>query len=176
MKLLTFERHFKDDEQDKKLKHLLKDPANISGIFNSLIEGYKLMKKDGLKPPQFMSNDVNQYKEENDTLGQFTREWIIKTPHNKTLMKEVYLCYEAWCKENGSRPMDSKSLNAELRRRDMEIKPSNANKLYLFGHGLSDGSGADCPDPFFDSAFSLQETTPPQEEINPPQVDLSEFD
>ena len=49
--VISFDRHFEPQEQDKDLKNRLRDKQELSGILNWCIEGLQLYRKEGLKPP-----------------------------------------------------------------------------------------------------------------------------
>jgi len=44
--VITFDRHFAPEEQDKNLKHRLRSSENISAVFNWLLEGWNLYRKE----------------------------------------------------------------------------------------------------------------------------------
>jgi putative DNA primase/helicase len=56
VKLIPFDRHFKPEEQDKGLKRLFRKSDSKSGILNWLIEGYRLLKAEGLITPEKVKN------------------------------------------------------------------------------------------------------------------------
>ena len=76
IKIIPFERHFEDHEQDKTLKATLCSPENLSGILNWCIEGYRLFKKEGLREPGAVVAATTQYKDDNDRLLQFAESWL----------------------------------------------------------------------------------------------------
>jgi P4 family phage/plasmid primase-like protien len=78
VKLIPFERHFSESEQDKGLREFFRQEENISGIFNWYIEGLKLMSNEGLEPPQSIVDAITQYREESDTVGLFIDECLVK--------------------------------------------------------------------------------------------------
>jgi len=136
VKLIPFERHFKENEQDKGLKTFFKQPENMSGIFNWFIEGLKLMQVEGLQQPSAVMSATSQYREESDTIGLFVRECMVEVKHEKTLIKDVYAEYEKWCEGYGYNSLNKNNLTTELRRKGMTIKNADKNKVYLFGYGI----------------------------------------
>jgi len=46
VKIIPFERHFEEWEQDKNLKNLFSREENLSGILNWVIEGYRKIQTD----------------------------------------------------------------------------------------------------------------------------------
>jgi len=173
VKVIPFNRHFPEHEQEKGLKTFFKEAKNLSGILNWLIEGLKLMRHEGLEQPQSINEAINQYKEESDVLGQFIHEWIIKMEYRKTVMTEIYMYYKTWCDENGNSPLSNRNLIKELRRKGYTVKPSTGNKSYLFDCILTDGSGSELTDEASDILFDNDSIISPPPS---PEVDLSCFD
>lgn len=138
VKLIPFERHFEENEQDKGLKVFFKNPENISGIFNWCVEGLKLMRDEGLQSPPKVIEATKQYREDSDTVGLFVKECLVKDVSRRTLLKAVYADYFKWCTEYGYSPLGSRNLSSELRRRGMNIDRAQANKFFLFGYYLED--------------------------------------
>ena len=119
VKLIPFERHFAESEQDKSLKTFFMQPGSISGIFNWFLEGLRLMRAEGLEQPPAVRAATDQYREESDTIGLFIRDCLQKCANNKIKTKDVYTNYENWCDENGFRPRNLSGLIEELRKKGM---------------------------------------------------------
>ena len=138
VKLIPFERHFPENEQDKGLKAFFRQPENKTGILNWLLTGLNLLKSDGLKQPQSVRNATAQYREESDTIGQFISECLIEIRYTNTTLKNVHTRYEKWCEDYGHRPLNSRNLAAELRRKGKIIDNSTGNKICIIDHGILD--------------------------------------
>ncbi|MCL2026607.1 MAG: phage/plasmid primase, P4 family, partial [Leptospirales bacterium] len=141
VKLIPFERHFTESEQDKGLKAFFKQPGNISGIFNWFLEGFRLMQAEGLKQPQTIIDATNEYREESSTVGQFMRECLINVPSHNVPFKDVRAAYDAWCEENGYKPFNKGNLIKELRARGMKVTNSTGNKVYIFDCAIAANEG-----------------------------------
>ena len=137
VKLIPFERHFSENEQDKGLKDLFKQPKNMSGIFNWFIEGLKLMQIEGLERPQAVRDATAQYRGESNIVGLFVRECLVGFDGSKTSIKDVYAEYDKWCNEYGYGALSNKNLIMELRKKGLIIKVSTGNRVYLFDYGLA---------------------------------------
>ena len=136
VKLIPFERHFPENEQDKGLKASFKQPENISGIFNWFIEGLKLMRNEGMKQPQAVKAATDQYREDSDTIGVFIRECLIEAKNSSVTLKEVYSEYLKWCENNGYKELNNKNLSMELRRKRLKVEVGHANLLRLYDYNL----------------------------------------
>ena len=136
VKLIPFERHFPENEQDKELKAFFKRPGNISGILNWFIEGLRLLNRTGLKQPAAISEALNKYREESNPVGQFIQECLAPKDGHTVTLKSVFKEYETWCDNYGYSPMSSRDLAEEMRKRGMTVKLSTGKINYLFGYVL----------------------------------------
>ena len=79
VRIIPFERHFTEKEQDPALKGLFRKSANKSALFNWMIEGYRLMLETGLAVTPRMQAAIDKYRSESDILGGFFAEKVIPT-------------------------------------------------------------------------------------------------
>ena len=98
--VITFDRHFTPQEQDRGLKDKLKSPENISGIFNWCLEGLKRYREIGAEPPEAVKAATAEYRQSSDKVGIFMSECLEKTGNNSKA-GEVYRRYAEWCEDNG---------------------------------------------------------------------------
>lgn len=103
IRVITFDRHFAPEEQDRGLKDRLRTQKNISGIFNWCLEGLRMYLKDGLKMPHSVSLATAAYQDSSDKHKSFMRECLVEDPFSKCKAKDVYDIYKRWCGENGFR-------------------------------------------------------------------------
>ncbi len=116
VKVITFNRHFKPEEQDKTLKDRLKDSKELAGILNWCIEGLILYRKEGLKEPDAVKNDTDLYRSDSDKIGNFIKDCLIKSDENVS-MKDAYEKYTKWCDENGYGVESKGNFKAELQNK-----------------------------------------------------------
>jgi len=114
VKIIPFERHFEEHEQDHRLKGILSKPKNLSGILNWCITGYLLMEREGLEMPDSVRIATDQYKHNSDKIALFMEEAMIKVPHSEVRTSKVYSAYKLWCYENGYKSESSRNFNAAL--------------------------------------------------------------
>ncbi|MCL1883142.1 MAG: phage/plasmid primase, P4 family [Defluviitaleaceae bacterium] len=117
VKLIPFDRHFLPHEQDNGLKAHFRKQKNRSGIFNWLIEGYRLLQTEGLPLPEKVNNAIQAYRQETDIIGSFLNECTAVQDENRIPASELYSAYSTWAKDNGYRQMNNKNFVVELRRR-----------------------------------------------------------
>ncbi len=130
VKLIPFERHFTEEEQDKNLKMYFRDPDNLSGILNWTLHGYRLMKQEGFQQTGRLLQAVEEYREESDIIGNFLRDCLIPCENNRLSTKQVYIVYDLWANGNGYRPMSLKNLVAELKRR-LDVRRDSTGHVLL---------------------------------------------
>jgi len=114
VRLIPHDIIFPPEKQDKTLGEKLRQEA--SGILNWLIEGCLLWQREGLTPPDKVRAAVEQYRTEEDTLGEFIDECIRMETGTSTSHAEVYLRYTEWARESGLYRTVTKKTLAKLLR------------------------------------------------------------
>jgi len=99
--VITFERHFTPQEQDKTLKDKLITKENISGIFNWCLEGLQKFHDNGLEPPQTINDATTEYQHNSDKVGNFINECLEKSSDDNCRASDAYNIYKRWCDLNG---------------------------------------------------------------------------
>lgn len=99
--VIEFNRHFSPEEQDINLKDRLRTEQNISGLFNWCIEGLKLFRQEGLKPPISVGIATRQYAQQSDKLGNFIDECLEESQGGGCTAKDAYEVYKKWCTDCG---------------------------------------------------------------------------
>lgn len=118
VRVIEFNRHFKEEEQDKNLKNEFQTQEAMQGIFSWLVAGYFKYKRFGLKMSDDMKKVVRQYEKDNDLVLQFLEEKCESADGAITRAKSLYDAYKIWCKSNGYFVCSAKRFNA-----DMEAHP-----------------------------------------------------
>ena len=101
LKIIPFNRHFEEGEQDQGLKAQFAQSENLSGIFNWCLEGYKKYCKQGLEVPDAVKRATEDYKDDSDRIGQFIDAWIMEDKDSELRTSAAYQLYAKWCEENG---------------------------------------------------------------------------
>ena len=114
VRVIEFNRHFSDEEQDKGLKDYFETPEAMKGIFTWLVAGYFKYRRFGLKMCDDMKKVIKQYEKDNDLVLQFLEEKCEGTNEGYTKAKTLYDNYKIWCKSNGYYVCSMKKFNAEL--------------------------------------------------------------
>lgn len=103
VKVITFDRHFKPEEQDRQLKRRLKTATNVTGIFNWCLDGLKKFNEDGqiLLDPESVTQATEDYRHKSDKIQNFIDDCLVRFDGRNTAIKDVYDAFGEWCQENG---------------------------------------------------------------------------
>lgn len=114
VRVIEFNRHFTDAEQDKGLKDYFESPEAMKGIFTWLVAGCMKYKRFGLRMCDHMKAVIRQYEKDNDLVLQFLEEKAERQAEGHMKAKALYDTYKIWCKSNGYYVCSMKKFNAEL--------------------------------------------------------------
>ncbi len=114
VKIIPFERHFEEWEQDKNLKKLFSNEENLSGILNWVIEGYRKLQSNGFDVPDSVKQATYDYHKENDKIGLFVEEKLIKDANAEERTSTLYFAYQNWCRDNGYYTENARNFKASL--------------------------------------------------------------
>ena len=135
VKVVPFNRHFAEAEQDKGLKKKLRKAENLSGILNWCMDGLWMMRETGLDVPLAVREATAQYRRDSDKIARFVDEMMEPDPHGEIRTEEAYQAYQSWCERNGhiaeSMPNWKQALeaHAEIKRKRPAGAPHSASKM-----------------------------------------------
>ena len=101
VKLILFERHFTEQERDLNLKDELTTPENLSGILNWCLDGYAMLKKEGLKEPDDFKAALEEYRMKSDKMRSFLQEKCEKGQDFEVTQETLFQAFNFWCISNG---------------------------------------------------------------------------
>jgi putative DNA primase/helicase len=120
--LIPFTQAFVDDPQAEN-EHL-RDPhlleklkAEAPGILSWLVRGCLEWQRQGLNPPQVVRLATEDYREGEDTIGQFITERCLVKPEAQVKAGELYTAYGAWSKDYGMTPMSGTAFGKRISKR-----------------------------------------------------------
>ena len=116
LKLIPFNRHFEEHEQDKGLKAFFSTDVCLSAIFNWCYEGYMRFRSEGLEDPAAVSQATKEYQEESDRIGQFVDAWLEEGEAFEVRTSAAYKLYGEWCDKYGYRKENSTNFNNAIQR------------------------------------------------------------
>lgn len=114
LKVIEFNKHFSQSEQDKTLKTLFHSEEAMPGIFTWLTVGLLNYKREGLSMSSGLRKVVAEYEKDNDLVLQFLEEKCEKIELGGTKAKYLYDAYKIWCKSGGYYVCSVKKFIAEL--------------------------------------------------------------
>jgi putative DNA primase/helicase len=134
-KIIPFNRHFTEAEQDKSLKQEFRKAKNKSAILNWLIDGYRLILETGFDAPPSVAQAISEYRQEADVIGTFLSNCTEASANEKLQTSALYAAYSEWAKANGTRAQSSQVFVGELRRKYV-VKHDCAKGNVLIGFAL----------------------------------------
>jgi putative DNA primase/helicase len=131
-KIIPFERHFTEAEQDKGLKQLFRRMEYKSAVLNWLVWGYRLILETGFDPSQRVLQAISEYRQEADVIGVFLSEHTSGEENGRVPTSELYALYADWAKANGYKPLSNRSFTMDIHRR-FEIRRTGADGRVVIG-------------------------------------------
>lgn len=87
----------------------------LDGIMAWVVEGARRYYREGLRAPQQVIRDTQEYLQDQDELGRFFEDCIARaTPDAFLTNADLYPAYRLWCEVNGLRPLSSIALSRKL--------------------------------------------------------------
>lgn len=141
VRVIPFERHFSEKEQDKGLKKKLAQAKNLSGILNWCLEGLRLSRETGFDPPPAVLAATAQYQQDSDKISRFIADELEAGYGYEVRTAEAYARFQEWCGRNGHFPPESSQKWKEKMARVAVIKEKRpkdggCNTNMLLGYRL----------------------------------------
>lgn len=114
VRVIEFNRHFSDEEQDKTLKAYFESDEAMEGIFAWLVQGYNKYRKCGLGMPETMKPVMRAYMKDNDVVLQFLEDRCETAEGERVKAKTLYDAYKSWCRSCGYYVCSLKRFIAEV--------------------------------------------------------------
>lgn len=116
VRVVEFNRHFTQEEQDKTLEEVFNSQEARSGIFMWMVRGYIKYMERGLDMSPKMRKVIKQYEKDNDIVLQFLEARCEKGDNFKVRASDLYNKYKSWVKNEGLFPLSAQKFNAEMER------------------------------------------------------------
>jgi putative DNA primase/helicase len=136
VKLIPFERHFSENEQDRNLKRVFRKSASRSHILNWLIAGLRHIREAGNNAPPRVLAAIEAYRSEADIIGMFLSEFTIAEENSRLSTSLLYTHYAKWAKDNGYSAINGTHFGIEMRRR-FEIRRTGKVGNMIVGLSLA---------------------------------------
>ena len=99
--IIPFDRHFDEQTRDTSLKQKFAESEVQSAILNWLLEGYRMLRKEGLRLPKSVKDATERYQHDSDKMVLFFEDNLVLDDTAEELTSTVYARYKGWCQENG---------------------------------------------------------------------------
>lgn len=134
IRLIPFNVRISEAQKDPKLADKLAD--ELPGILNWALEGCLRWQRDGLKTPQCVKQATEEYRIDEDVVGQFLQDCTIEDASDRVLISSLYEAYQAWAIKGGIKyPLTARLLNKKLEERGKLRAKSDGGRFWK-GMGL----------------------------------------
>lgn len=117
IRVIEFNHHFTQQEQDKNLASEFDTPTARMGIFAWLLRGWEAYRQKGLDMPEEMQQVVRKYERDNDIVLQFLEENCVQGEYADWIRaKDMFQRYRMWAKGEGYRLMTTQKFSGEMER------------------------------------------------------------
>lgn len=111
--LIPFNVQIPEEKVDRNLKHKLRQ--ELPAILSWMVDGCLLWRREGLKPPQSVTNASKEYKGEMDVLAAFMDACC--EAGGETDAGDLFRAYIEWAKESNEYEMSSTKFGREMGKR-----------------------------------------------------------
>jgi putative DNA primase/helicase len=140
--LVPFQMAFVDDPKEKNERQ--RDPhlpeklkAESAEILKWLVDGCLEYQEQGLNPPDCVMDATKEYRQDEDTIGQFIDERCEIRENAEIKASELYAAYKEWCEKGKYYTFNQKRFGSEIKSRFDSYKPK---AVHYIGIKLSDSS------------------------------------
>lgn len=138
--LIPFEQRFVDADKaqpgdkikDRTLEAKLM--AEDSGIFNWMLDGYRMWAEKGLQIPATIRAATDEYRHENNLAYEFITAWCETGEGYSVEAGRLYKAFDLWCKLNAIEPWGQTKFGRKLS--DMQYGSDKRGGGYKFRTGL----------------------------------------
>ena len=137
VRVIEFNRHFTQEEQDKGLTEFFDRPDSRGGIFAWLIRGYISYTLSGLEMPERLRNVIRKYEADNDVVLQFLETCCEQKEGKSIRAKDLYSRYRSWAKSEYGWTLTAQKFNAEMERHSEWFDRITRPHGYMTYYGLT---------------------------------------
>jgi len=105
--------------------------AELPGILNWALEGVKMWRSEGLTAPEPVEAAVEQFREEEDILGQYLQDETTPKKGNRITVMAFYAHYSEWSKRTGQNyTLSSKEFYKKLTDRGISQRRTSKERFW----------------------------------------------
>lgn len=139
IRLIPFEVTIPVEEQDRTLAQRLR--KELPGILAWAVQGCLDWQKHGLAMPEKVTAATEDYREEQDILGDWFSERAELDPDAEETAAELYRSYTNWVEEQGGgKPISRRAVGDRLRERGLMNRKAHGGRKRWIGIRLRGGS------------------------------------
>jgi len=118
--LINWDTTIPDNRQDKQLLEKLKTEG--PGILNWALQGCRQWKQNGLQVPEQIRAATEEYRDEQDIIGEWLAEDCNMGFGRTEEKKRLYIAYQRWTRINGHYPLAQGRLTRRLNERGYKLQ------------------------------------------------------
>ena len=138
--VIPFTYQILDDEKDPTISDKLTMPDELSGLLLQAVEGQKrLREQNGFLNPETVKDALMEYQLQNDSVLRFVT-YEVDTSDLEALSErsEVYVTYQAYCDEEGVKPVSQIAFNKSLTENKVAVPIDNGRPRQWKGISVKD--------------------------------------
>ena len=128
MVVIPFDLHIEKKDIDYDLEKRMFE--ELPAILQWFIDGYIKYQREGLKEPECIAEQRDEYRTEMDSITAFIEDTCIVSENSRVGASHLYKAYVKWQKENNQYQMSNTKFGMEMSQRFKKIK-SNGRNTYL---------------------------------------------
>lgn len=129
VKLIPFNYTVPKEDRDLNLREKLW--AERAGILAWMVDGCMAYRKEGLGSPPAVASATTEYRDGEDTLGDFVRVMTMVSSGDSVPGLKLYEAYERWAKANGMKPMTNAMFGRRMKARGVKCERTRTGMVYL---------------------------------------------
>lgn len=135
IRLIPFSVQIPENERDPGLPGKLR--AELAGVLAWAVRGRQDYQRQGLNPPQVVTDATKEYRGDSDTLGLFIDDRCITGPHFTATAGDLYATYTTWAEANGLRAVSNVRFGRSLAERGLIKDRDGVGRWYYRGIGIT---------------------------------------
>ena len=134
IKIIPFNVTIPKEDVDKRLNEKLTN--ELPGIFNWIIRGALMWRKEGLGKAKAVDISTEEYKSEMDLIEPFLKAECFLHEEAKVEARELYKKYEQYCFDSSDFAVKNRTFYRMIESRGFKKKNGAKNKVYIHGIGI----------------------------------------
>jgi putative DNA primase/helicase len=130
LKPLPFVHVIPPEKQDRTMRQRLKEPDVLKAVLAWAVQGCLAWQRDGLSKCTAVETSIAEYQTEMDRAAGFFEEHCVFAPSLRVNTTELVKAYEAWCEQNGCKPLRTNELAQRLTTRGCAKGKSGSTRYW----------------------------------------------